>query len=65
MLAGKRLTGIGRLEFLGCNQLIINDEFAGVSLNYLTIHGEEDKKNLPNPMDEARFFEDFNKTFNE
>ena len=65
MLAGKRLTGIGRLEFLGCNQLIINDEFAGISLNYLTIHGEEDKKNLPNPMDEARFIEDFNKTFND
>jgi hypothetical protein len=65
MLAGKRLTGIGKLEFLGANQLIINDEFAGVSLSYLTIHGEEDKKNMPNPADEQRFLEDFNITFNQ
>ena len=64
MLDKKRLTGIGKLEFLGCNQLIINDEFAGISLNYLTIHGEEDKKNIPNPMDQQRFVEDFNNAFN-
>ena len=64
MLDGKRLTGIGKVEFLGANQLIINDEFAGISLNYLTIHGEEDKKNMANPMDEAKFLEDFNNTYN-
>ena len=64
MLAGKRLTGIGKLEFMGCNQLLIDDEIAGISLNYLTIHGEEDKKDMPNPMDEAKFLEDFNNTFN-
>jgi hypothetical protein len=34
MLNGKHLTGIGELEFLGANQLILNDEFAGVSLMY-------------------------------
>lgn len=41
-LSGKRLTGIGELQFLSCNQLIINDEFAGLSLMYQAIHGGED-----------------------
>jgi hypothetical protein len=34
MLNGQRLTGIGKLDFLGANQLILNDEFAGISLMY-------------------------------
>ena len=64
MLDKKHLTGIGDLEFLGANQLILNDEFAGVSLMYQTIHGEEDKKNLPNPVDNQKFIEEFNKIWN-
>lgn len=38
------LTGIGDLQFLNANQIILNDEFGGISLTYLAIHGEEDKK---------------------
>lgn len=64
MFNDKRLTGIGKLNFLGANQLILNDEFAGVSLMYAATHGEEDKKNMPNPMDEEKFIEEFNQTYN-
>ena len=65
MFNGQHLTGIGELNFLGANQIILNDEFAGVSLMYSAIHGEEDKKNMPNPADEQKYIEEFNKLFNE
>ena len=58
------LTGIGTLQFLGCNQLLLNEEFAGVSLMYAAVHGEEDKKGMLNPREQAQFIEDFNKTYN-
>lgn len=44
MFNKRHLTGIGTLQFIGANQLILNNEFAGLSLSYLAIHGEEDKK---------------------
>lgn len=65
MFEGKHLTGIGTLEFMGANQLILNDEFAGVSLMYQAIHGEEDKKKMPNPADEEQFVKDFDKMYNQ
>lgn len=58
MLDKKHLTGIGDLQFLGANQLILNDEYAGISLIYQTIHGEEDKTNMLNPIDEQKFIEE-------
>ena len=58
------LTGIGTLQFLGCNQLLLNEEFAGVSLMYAAVHGEEDKKGMLNPREQAQFIEDFNKIYN-
>ena len=64
MLNNKRLTGIGKLDFLGANQLIINDEFAGVSLTYQAIHGDEDKIGQLNPADDAKFEKEFNEIFN-
>lgn len=64
MFNGKHLTGIGELEFMGANQLIINDEFAGFTLMYQAVHGEEDKKNMPNPIENDKFIEEFNKTWN-
>ena len=64
MLDKQYLTGIGKVEFLGANQLIINDEFAGVSLMYNVIHGGEDKKGMLNPADDAAFIKDFNESFN-
>ena len=51
MFNEKHLTGIGTLKFLGANQMILTDEYAGLCLMYQAIHGEEDKKNMPNPKD--------------
>ena len=42
MLNDRHLTGIGTLHFMGANQIILNDEFAGISLMYQAINGEED-----------------------
>lgn len=65
MLNNKRLTGIGKLEFLGANQIILTDEFAGLCLMYQAVHGEEDKKILNiNPNDEELLTDNFNQIFN-
>ena len=64
MFNDKHLTGIGKLNFLGANQIILNDEFAGVSLMYSAIHGEEDKKKMTNPADQEKFEKEFNEIFN-
>ena len=65
MFNGKHLTGIGELEFLGANQMILTDEYAGLCVMYQAVHGEEDKKNMPNPMDEEAFVANFNAMFND
>lgn len=65
MFSDKHLTGIGTLQFLGANQINVSDEFIGVCLYYQAIHGEEDKKYMPNPGDEEQFLNNFNKIFNE
>lgn len=60
MLDGKHLSGIGTLEFISCNQIILNDEFGGLSLMFLAIHGDDDK--VPNPTNDFevnRFFEEY------
>lgn len=59
MLDKKHLTGIGQLNFIGAQQIILTDEFAGLCLLYDTIHGGEDKKFMPNPADEQMFIEDY------
>lgn len=64
MFNDKHLTGIGTLQFLGANQIILTDEFAGLCLMYQAIHGEEDKKYMPNPADEQDFINNFNQMFN-
>ena len=65
MFNDKHLTGIGTLQFLGANQMILTDEYAGLCLMYQAINGEEDKKKMPNPMDEQAFIENFDAMFNE
>ena len=65
MFNNKHLTGIGTLQFLGANQIVINDEFAGLTLMYSAIHGGEDKRGTPNPADNAQFEQDFNELFND
>ena len=64
MFSGQKLTGIGKLEFLGANQMILTDEYAGLCVMYQAIHGEEDKKNMPNPADEEAFRANFDAVFN-
>ena len=59
MFNGQHLTGIGELNFLGMNQIILTDEFAGLCLMYSAVHGEEDKKKMPNPTDEEQFQKDW------
>lgn len=60
----QRLSGIGKLEFLGATQLILTDEYAGLCLMYQAIHGEEDKKNPVNPVDEEDIIANFDEIFN-
>ncbi len=70
MLNNQRLTGIGLFQFLGANQIILNDEFAGLTLMYSAIHGGEDKnynkdqRDLLSPIEEQQYLDDFNETFN-
>lgn len=59
MLDKKRLTGIGKLEFIGANELVLTDEFGGICLMYRTYHGEEDKKFFNDPVEDEQFIEDF------
>ncbi len=37
-----KLTGIGTLQFLGCNNLVLNDQLMGLTLVYQAIHGTDD-----------------------
>lgn len=59
MFNGKHLTGIGETEFLGANQIILTDEFAGLCLMFRSVHSEEDKRNFPNPEEDEAFKEEF------
>ena len=59
MFNDKHLTGIGTLQFLGANQMILTDEYAGLCLMYSAIHGEEDKINMQNPRDQRQFERDY------
>lgn len=59
MFNGQKLTGIGELNFLGATQVNYNDEFAGLCLMYRAVHGGEDKKFMPNPVDEDQFMKDW------
>ena len=64
MFDEQRLTGIGKLEFLGANQMILTDEYAGLCVMYKAIHGEEDKKGMLNPADEEEYVKNFDALFN-
>ena len=61
MIDKTHLTGIGKLEFLGANQIILTDEYAGLCLMYQAIHGGEDKTKMLNPNDEKQFEQDYRK----
>jgi hypothetical protein len=65
MFNEQRLTGIGKLEFVSANQMVLTDEYAGLCLMYQAVHGEEDKKNMPNPANEKEFRDNFDAMFND
>ena len=43
ILDQSRLSGIGKLEFLGASELVMNEYIAGYILNYRAVHGQDDK----------------------
>lgn len=43
ILNNTKLSGIGTFQFVGCNELILNEELSGYSLMYAAIHGSDDK----------------------
>lgn len=43
ILNDARLSGIGVFNFMGCNELILNEDLAGYTLTYRAIHGNDDK----------------------
>lgn len=61
----RHLSGIGKLQFLGANQILINDEFGGISLMYSAVHGEDDKINSPNELDQEDMDFNFDEIFND
>lgn len=65
MLNGKHLTGIGDLEFVSANFIGVGQDYGGIMLIYRAVHGGEDKKGMPNPIDEAQFIEDFNEMYDQ
>ena len=65
MFDDTRLTGLGEVEFLGANQMILTDEYAGLCLMYRTVHGAEDKKSAPNPADNQDIIDNFDAIFND
>ena len=49
---------------MAAKRLDLTNDYAGLCLMYSAIHGEEDKKFMPNPNDEAEFIEHFNEMMN-
>lgn len=64
MFNNKRLTGIGETIFYEAKQIILTDEYGGVCVKYIAVHGNEDKINAPTTAEQERLVENFNKMFN-
>lgn len=43
ILNNSKLSGIGTFNFLGCSQLILNEDLAGYTLMYRAVHGNDDR----------------------
>ena len=42
ILNNARLSGIGTFQFLGCNELVLDETLSGYTLTYYAIHGTDD-----------------------
>lgn len=43
ILNNAKLTGIGELNFMGCNELVLDEVLSGYTLSYRAIHGSDDR----------------------
>ena len=43
LLNNAKLSGIGRLEFIGMQELVLNEDLAGYTLAYRATHGNDDR----------------------
>ena len=43
MFNNSKMTGIGTLQFLGANNLVLNDQLMGLTLIYRSVQSVEDK----------------------
>lgn len=64
LFADKRLTGIGKIEFLASQQISVAPDIMCISLMYRTVHGNEDKINMLNQNDWEKFSEYFEENYN-
>lgn len=46
ILDNSRMSGIGKVQFAGCNELILNENLAGYCLMYRTTHAEDDIEDI-------------------
>lgn len=42
ILDNSKLSGVGEFQFLGCNELVLDEDLAGYSLIFSAIHGSDD-----------------------
>ena len=43
ILNNSKLTGIGTLNFMGCNELVLDEVLSGYTLSYRAVHGSDDR----------------------
>lgn len=43
ILNNTKLSGIGTLNFIGCNELVLDEVLSGYTLSYRAVHGAEDR----------------------
>lgn len=65
MFEKQRLSGIGKLEFIGSTQLDLDNNYMAITLLYRAYHGEEDSINSLNPLDDKKIKEAFDEMYNQ
>ena len=43
ILNNAKLTGIGTINFMGCNELVLDEVLSGYTLSYRAVHGSDDR----------------------
>lgn len=50
LLNETKLSGIGKLQFMGASELVMNEYLGGILLRYIATHGNDDMEKLDNNM---------------